>query len=975
MGLISENIVETPFVPGIGPHRDRLAGLIVNAGRDPALERLSGALQRSVVRQLLEGIFAGSPYLQMLIERDLLRLQRVLCDPASDQLPRLERELFEHISAAPDIAAAMRALRTFKNEAALLIALADVSGVWTVMKAAEALSRVADVALQGAIRFLLTEATRRGDWLPPDPANPEQGTGYIVLAMGKHGSRELNYSSDIDLIVFFEPRRAPLRDPSTMQSFFVRLTRDLIRMMEERTAGGYVFRTDLRLRPDAGATQLAIATDAALVYYESFGQNWERAALIKARAVAGDLEAGNAMIGELAPFVWRKYLDFAAIADVHAMKRQIHAVKGFADIAIAGHNIKLGAGGIREIEFFAQTQQLIAGGRQRDLRVPETLTALDRLTARGWIKETVRDELAASYQFLRRVEHRLQMVADEQTQELPTDETQLNRLAQFCGYPSIAAFSADLTRVFETVQRHYRVLFESSPGLTASGANMVFAGQIDDPGTVTALSDMGFSQPSSVLATVRGWHHGRYAAVRSPRARERLTDVQPILISALGASADPDRAFASFDRFLSELPEGVQLFSLLSANPNLLRLVAAIMGTSPRLARTLSRRRRVLDAVLDPRTFGALPSRADLDAVLALEVPPEASMPEVLDRVRVIGQEQAFLIGVRVLTGTVVAAQAGEAYARLAETLVCRVQDAVEDDLRRSNGRVPGGAAVVMAMGKLGGREMTAASDLDLILIYDFDETATASDGAKPLAPAQYYGRLTQRLISGLSVPTAEGQLYDVDMRLRPSGQKGPLATNLSSFIQYQAGDAWTWEHMALTRARIVSGPEALRSKVNATIHTTLTRSRDRSKTAADVLDMRRLIAAEKGTDNIWNLKQVPGGLVDVEFIAQYLQLVSAAQHPGVLDTNTLAAISKLAAAGVLSASAADTLTAAGRLLHDLGQVQRLCLDTDFDPETAPAGLKQLMADAAHLPSFSVLEADLRDKLASVRDLFKKLIV
>jgi [glutamine synthetase] adenylyltransferase / [glutamine synthetase]-adenylyl-L-tyrosine phosphorylase len=697
--------------------------------------------------------------------------------------------------------------------------------------------------------------------------------------------------------------------------------------------------------------------------------------LIKARAVAGDLEAGEAIIRDLAPFVWRKYLDFAAIADVHAMKRQINAVKGFADIAVAGHNIKLGAGGIREIEFFAQTQQLIAGGRQRDLRVRDTLPALDALVARGWIKDTVRDELGAAYCFLRRIEHRLQMTADEQTQELPTDATALERLAQFSGYADMAAFSAALTPVFETVQRHYRALFESSPGLTSLGANMVFAGEIDDPATVAALTEMGFSQPSSVLATVRGWHHGRYAAVRSPRARERLTEVQPILIAALGASADADQAFGNFDRFLAELPEGVQLFSLLRANPNLLRLVADVMGTAPRLARTMSRRRRVLDAVLDPKTFGALPTRKELDAVMASDAPPTAALDQVLDQVRVIGQEQSFLIGVRVLTGTVHAGQAGHAYARLAETLIGRVQAAVEVDIAATNGRVPGGEAVVIAMGKLGGREMTAASDLDLILIYDCDADAALSDGGKPLAPAQYYGRLTQRLISGLSAPTSEGQLYDVDMRLRPSGQKGPLATSITSFKHYHAGDAWTWEHLALTRARAVSGPEVLTTNVSAVIRGILTRKRDRAKTAFDVLEMRRLIATEKGSDQLWNLKQVRGGLVDVEFIAQYLQLVSAADHPDVLDTNTVGALSKLAEAGVVSQGDADVLIGAGRLLHDLGQIQRLCQDTDFDPVTAPAGLKQLMMQAAQVPSFSVLEADLRNRLDQVHHLFETLIV
>jgi [glutamine synthetase] adenylyltransferase / [glutamine synthetase]-adenylyl-L-tyrosine phosphorylase len=974
VAALSQAITETPVAAAAGPHRDRLRDLIAAVASVPQLAALQSALERSDVQDLIAGTFASSPYLQSLIERDPERLQRILCLDSDDQMQRLQQSLATAMAEANDLTSAMRALRRYKSEAALLIALADLSGHWPVMQATAALSQVADTALQDAVRFLLKQAQTRGDWRAADPAHPEAGTGYIVLAMGKHGARELNYSSDIDLIVFFDHELAPLRDPETMQSFFVRLTRDLVRLMEERTADGYVFRTDLRLRPDAGATQLAIATSAALVYYESFGQNWERAALIKARAVAGDIEAGEALLQDLAPFVWRKYLDFAAIADVHAMKRQINSVKGFGAIAVAGHNIKLGAGGIREIDFFAQTQQLIAGGRQRDLRVRETLIALQLLVSRGWITDVVRDDLSRCYGFLRRIEHRLQMMRDEQTQELPSDDDQLLQLAHFSGYADTAAFAEALTEVLETVQRHYRVLFESSPELTTAGANMVFAGEDDDPGTLAALSTMGFTQPSSVLATVRGWHHGRYAAVRSPRARERLTEVQPQLIAAFGASAEPDHAFMNFDRFLSELPEGVQLFSLLSANPNLVRLVAEIMGTAPRLARTMSRRRRVLDAVLDPKTFSALPTSTDLDAILQQDVPDDAALDQVFDSVRVIGQEQGFLTGVRVLTGTVHAGQAGAAYARLAGALIGRVQRAIEADMIRAHGHVAGGQAVVIAMGKLGGFEMTAASDLDLIILYDFDPEVMQSSGPKPLAPGQYYARYTQRLISGLSVPTSEGQLYDVDMRLRPSGQKGPLATSLTSFISYHTGEAWTWEHLALTRARVISGPKDLSDKVKAAIHETLIRARERGKIAADVLEMRRLLMAEKGTTNSWNIKQVRGGLIDVEFIAQYLQLIHANAHPSILDTNTLAALSKLAAAGCLDQSDAETLIAAGRLLQDLGQIQRLCSDADFDPASANHGLKNLLVQAAHAPSFTTLEAELGDRQAAVHALFDRLV-
>jgi len=952
-----------------------LSGLRARAGAAPELAALAQLLEEPRVAQLLAGVFSGSPFLTGLIERDPGRLQRILTRAPRKRLEELNEELSRGLAAAPTRAAAMHALRIFKAELALLTALADLAGVWTVMEVTAALTECADAAIQGAAMFLFREAAARGEWLGKDAYGNVTPNGFIVLAMGKCGAGELNYSSDVDLIVFYDLERIRLAPGNETAKFFVRLTRDLVQLMEERTGDGYVFRTDLRLRPDPGATQLALSTEAALIYYESFGQNWERAALIKARACAGDLEAGRQLLQDLAPFIWRKYLDYAAIADVHAMKRQIHAHRGFGKIAVAGHNIKVGRGGIREIEFFVQTQQLIAGGRQPDLRTPQTLDALARLAARGWIKEEVATELEEAYLYLREIEHRLQMVADEQTQEIPSEPERLDSFARFCGYEDVDGFSAALVARLETVQGHYAALFEDSPDLTPGGANMVFAGEQDDPATLAALKDMGYAHPEQVLATVRGWHHGRYAAVRTPRARERLTEVQPLLIAALADTADPDRALASFDTFLGELPAGVQLFSLLRANPGLLRLIADMMGTAPRLSRILSRRRRLLDAVLDPGTLDMLPTREELDRLITAEIGSgEHDMQYVLDRARVVGSEQQFLIGVRVLSGAIKANQAGDAYALLAERLIDHLKTASERELERSNGRVPGGAAAVIAMGKLGGREMTAASDLDLILVYDFDPAATQSDGARPMAPTQYYARLTQRLISALSSATAEGTLYEVDMRLRPSGQQGPVATQLTSFIDYQAKEAWTWEHLALTRARVICGPEQLRRQVEEAIRTALLRPRDAAKVAAEVRDMRQRIAKEKGSDNIWDLKQVRGGLVDLEFIAQYLQLVNAAAHPAILNQSTLEAYRRLREAGVLAPARADILIPATRLVHDLTQILRLCLAGPFDPATAPKGLKDLLARAGDATDYAELESHVKKTLGDVAGLFEAIV-
>ncbi len=966
-----------PVAAGAYAEDSEARAILSDLEPDDAIDRAAWLAARDdvLVHQLLYRIFEGSSYLTGLIRFDPQRAARIITSDPEAYFSRLLEKLHADMGAVStqDETAAMRLLRRFKSEVALLTAFADLGGVWPVMKVTSVLTETADAALVTAIRFLFRRAVDKGDWISDEGTHPDVGSGLIVLGMGKYGAGELNYSSDIDLIVFFEREMARLREGLEPQRFFVHLTRDLVRLIDERTADGYVFRTDLRLRPDAGATQLAISTDAALQYYESFGQNWERAALIKARPVAGDLASGESLLRELDPFVWRRYLDFAAIADVHAMKRQIHAFRKLGEIGVAGHNVKLGRGGIREIEFFVQTQQLIAGGRQRALRSRETLTTLDELVRREWIEPGVRDELKAAYLYLREIEHRIQMVADEQTHSLPKDPDRLQRFARFAGYADRESFAKAIVGVLETVQGHYAALFEDMPELTSRDVNMVFAGSDEDPDTVAALERMGFKSPGKAIEIVRSWHHGRYAAVRSERSRERLTEVQPILIEALGDTADPDSAILAFDRFLGELPAGIQLFSLLRANPNLLRLVADIMGTAPRLARLLSRRRRLLDAVIDPMTFEDLPSVEVLDRVISEELDRATDFQELLDRARIVGSEQWFLTGIRVLSGTIDASLAGEAYARIAESLIDALAGAVSTELVQSHGQVPQGAAVVLAMGKLGSREMSAGSDVDLIVIYDFEPGALESDGAKPLAPAQYFARFTQRLISALSAPTPEGTLYDVDMRLRPSGQQGPVATRFSSFREYQATEAWTWERMALTRARVISGPADLQEKVQAAIREALLRPSETEKIRADVREMRDRIAAEKGTKNIWDIKHVPGGLIDLEFIAQALQLIHAAERPEVLNVTTLSALEKLSEAGCLDPADAEKLLPAGRLFHDLTQILRICTEGPFEPASSPLGLRQLLTRASNESTFEGLEDRLTQAQHDVHAVFERL--
>jgi glutamate-ammonia-ligase adenylyltransferase len=926
------------------------------------------------LRVVLDAIAESSPFLWDLVRDSPGRFLRLVCENPDEALPSLLSGASAAIAATHDEADVMRILRQMKAEAALLIALADIGGVWPVMDVTRALTDVADTAVGAAVRYLLADAARRRKLAPGDLAHPEQGSGYIVLAMGKMGAFELNYSSDIDLIVFYDPAASALDAAADPGQLYVRLTRSLVKILQERTADGYVFRVDLRLRPDPSSTQIAISTPAALDYYESRGQNWERAAMIKARPCAGDLAAGEALLGDLAPFIWRKYLDFAAVADVHAMKRQIHAYRGHGEIAVEGHNVKLGRGGIREIEFFAQTQQLIAGGRHPELHDRATIPTLATLADGGWIDAEARDDLAASYGFLRSVEHRLQMVADEQTHTLPDDPEALGHFARFLGFKDRDDFAAPFLAHLHKVQGHYARLFEKAPQLVAEQRNLSFAAEDEDRDTLDKLAEMGFRQPREVYAAVRRWLSGRYNALKGEQARDYLAELVPLLLEQFRRGENPDGAVADFDRFLVGLRAGGRFLSLLRQNPELLRFVALILGVAPRLADILAQQPQVIDPLIDPTFFGALPDEARLETELTNSLGAADSYEDFLDNIRLFGQEHMFLIGARILSGTVSAEQAGQIFARLADVLIRSLHRTVEKRFAAMHGHIRGQDTAILALGRLGAREMTATSDLDLIVVYDFDADHPSSDGDRPLYGGQYFARLTQRLINALTTPTNQGVLYPVDMRLRPSGRSGPLATQIDGFASYQDREAWTWEHMALTRARVVSASRKFSVRIEAVIREVLCRQRDADLVAADVVEMRRAIAAEKGDANRWDLKYAAGALVDIEFIVQYLQLVHAARTPEILDTSTARVLDKVWRLGLLRAEDAETLRRAVRLYHDLTQILRLCVSGEFDPQTASAGVLALLARAADVPDFAALEAHLAETQGEVRRCFVRIL-
>jgi len=969
---LAESIVTAPILADATTAAEKVSGWL--GGLPPAQAKSLKALMAAhpTVGTLIQSLAENSPHLWELASIDAVRLLRLLgCDP-DRHLVALLAESGEAAATSDDDVEAMRVLRRMKAEAALLIALADIGGVWPVMRAAHALTDLADTAVGAAARSALAEAAREKRLRPKHASRPQDGSGYIVLAMGKMGAYELNYSSDIDLIVFYDPAASAVPKDAAPAALFVRVTQRLVKLLQERTGDGYVFRTDLRLRPDPASTAIAISTAAALSYYESTGQNWERAAMIKARACAGDVAAGETILNELSPFVWRKYLDFASVADVHAMKRQINAYRGHGEIAVEGHNIKLGRGGIREIEFFVQTQQLIAGGRNPQLRDRDTLTTLDKLCDDRWIDASARDQLKAAYVFLRTVEHRLQMVNDEQTQVLPGERAEIERFARFLGFADRDAFAKVLLEHLDNVQRHYARLFEKTPA--AERPALRFPADADDHKTLDRLSELGFHAPLEASNIIRHWLAGGHRSLRGETARGHLDALLLVLVEQVARTDNANATLVLFDHFLGNLHAAARLLSLLRQNPDLIALIAFVLGIAPRLGDTLARHPQVMDALVDPSFFGTLPDEAELGRRLDAALSQSRHEEDLLERVRMFGLEYMFLIGVRILSGTLTARQAGEAFARLADAVIRAVHRGIADHFVRAHGHMRDEASAVLAMGKLGGREMTASSDLDLILIYDFDDKHPESDGKRALYGAQYFSRLTQRLINALTAQTNFGALYQVDMRLRPSGRAGPLATSIAGFTGYQESEAWTWEHMALTRARVVAASPGFGARVEAVIREILRRPREPVLIAGDVVEMRSAIAKEKGDKDRWDLKYAAGGLIDIEFIAQYLQLVHAHALPDILDTSTARVLDKAWALHVLSVEEAEILRPAAQLYHDLTQILRLCLTGPFDAKTAGSGLLRLLARAADVPDFPTLDATLIETQAKVRASFVRIL-
>ena len=936
--------------------------IVDEAAAERAREALAGSVLVERAWPALAPVFAASPYLARLASRHPDDLDALLAGEPGELLAAILFEADVAGALAPEAGAV--ALRRLKGRLHLLTALCDLGGVWGLDEVTGALTRFADASVSAALALA---ARAFEDRLAPfDQAAGGPMPGLFVVALGKMGAFELNYSSDIDVSVFYEPEALPLQAGADPYAFATRFTQAFAGVLQDRTGDGYVFRVDLRLRPDPSTTPPAVPVEQALDYYETVGQNWERAAMIKARVCGGDIVRGEAFLAELQPFVWRRNLDFAAVADIQSIKRQIQDLQPDARLAAAGADLKLGPGGIREIEFFVQTQQLILGGRHADLRSRRTLDALAALAQAGRVSRAAADELSSAYGALRALEHRAQMIGDEQTHRLPKADRERRRVAALSGEADLRRFDAGVVRTLKTVARRFGELFTGEETLSSKFGSLVFTGVEDDPQTLATLKKMGFADPAKAAAAVRAWHHGRIAATRTERGRELFTRLAPRLLDAVAATGAPDVAFDRFGDFFATIPSGVQIQSLFLAQPQLLELIVRVMAIAPAFARALARRPAALDALLDPAFFA--PLTALPPGAFALPGDFEGAM----DAARRLHRERAFQIGLQVLAGTASAAAAGEAFADLADACIAALAEAALSEVERQGGAFPGEVALI-ALGKCGSREMTASSDLDLMTLYEAASPDAAS-ADKGWAAETFYGRFTQRLITALSAPTGEGELYEVDMQLRPSGTKGPVAVSFGAFESYYAGEAETWEYLALTRARVAwATSPAFAARAAAAIEATLRQPRDTRRTATDVLSMRRLMARERPAAGFWDLKLSDGGLVDIEFAAQFLQLAHA-DAGGPLRPNTAAALEAMRSAGLAPPEPIDDLAAAWRLQQDLSQLMRVALAEGADPEHEPKALKGLMAKAAGVRDFRSLHATLTARRRAAHRAFLALV-
>jgi glutamate-ammonia-ligase adenylyltransferase len=901
---------------------------------------------------LLHALGGNAPYLAGLALRDSEALLACMAAGPDAHVAKL----LEGVRALPpdlprrELSAAVRRA---KRQAALAIAIADIGGLWPLETITRALSDLAEETLRAVVRHLLFTLHEAEQITLPHPDTPERGCGFTALALGKLGAHELNYSSDIDLVLLYDPD-CPVY-PEDAQGMMARMARDISTLLAVRDEEGYVFRVDLRLRPDPSATPPVVALPTALSYYESQGRTWERAAFSKARPIAGDIALGEHFLAAIRPFIWRKYLDFAAISDIHAMKRQIDAQTGGS--GLLGLDVKRGRGGIREIEFIVQTLGLVWGGQDPALRIPATLIALPAMAKAGHLPETTARELAADYRVLRQVEHRLQMVDDRQTHALPTTPAGLEVIATFLDAPD---FQRSFPKLLERVHEHFRSFFDT-------GAED--ASQPLDPGTegppppafTARLRELGFTDTQHIAERLREWASGQLPALRAERARELLGGLMPHLLGTLGAQPEPDKAFAHFDTLLSRQRAGVQLLSLFTRHPALLQRVAAVLGAAPALAEQLAEDANALEALLNPSARFAAPK-----PVLRRQLAEAEDLEQAVAITRQFVRQEEFHLSVATLEGRIDVDEAGRLRTALAESALSLLLPRVLEAHKARYGRVKGARFAVVALGKAGAGEMLAGSDLDLMLIYDH--------APMDIAPTPYFVRLSHAFTGALTAQGKEGSLYHVDMRLRPSGNHGPVAVSLEAFRRYHhLGESWTWERLALTRARVMATTPGFGPVVREAIDTALSRPQAAEAILADTAAMRDRLAAELPPRGMFDVKSLPGGMMEVVFIAQALQLIHGPKHKELFRPNTAAALRGLGQAGLLTEEDTATLLRADHFWRSIQGINRITGLSDRATNPLAAMLAPLLR-ATGTADFAELKLAMEQMSAQVQHCFNKII-
>ncbi|UTW53853.1 bifunctional [glutamine synthetase] adenylyltransferase/[glutamine synthetase]-adenylyl-L-tyrosine phosphorylase [Kordiimonas sp. SCSIO 12610] len=918
-------------------------------------------------------LFGNSPFLSAIAQRNIEFTAQLFANGPDFTIDIIWKELSKPYVKNSGVADLMENLRILKAKVALTCAYADVVKEWPLHKTTKALSDFASQSLNTALAFLLTREAQKGN-IELDIGDSEtvninivRYCGFFILGMGKLGANELNYSSDIDLIALYDPSKVNYTGRKSIKHFFVSITQELMQIMERRTMHGYVFRTDLRLRPDPGSTPVAISIEAAETYYHTVAANWERSAMIKATPIAGDKKLGQSYLDNLSSWIWRRSMDFAAIQDIAAIKHYINTHFEQSDKDFEGFDVKLGKGGIREIEFFAQINQLLYGGRHIAIRKKATLQTLDALVEEKLLESDTRDRLRDAYIYLRTLEHRIQMINDEQTHTIPEDDDQRILVCKFMGYDGDDQLKESLFYRTRYVSKTYQELM---PDDQEQDKQSFIAANLEK-----TLNTFGYSASSSIANIISGWRSQKYRALRTDRSQKLLEECLPGLIASFAEMSDPDAALTRFDAFIAKLPAGVQLFALFQANPSLFKLIARVMGLAPALADTLAKKPMLWELLLEPYFFAPIENETELTEYLQSLIDNAQDYQDILDKTRQFAEEYKFRIGVQMLESIASTDEAMQSLALIADVILKCLIPCVEAEFQDRYGSFENAGIAILAMGKYGGSELTHTSDLDIVFLYYIDDMSKASNGQRSLGPSQYFSRLGQNIITAITALTSEGRLYEVDTRLRPSGNQGPLVVTLDTFRDYYGKSAWTWEHMALTRSRIIKEPTHFKDQLVSEIRTILTKERDQETLLKSISNMRQKLRDANKVVSPWAIKHAKGGLVDIEFICQYLLLKHGENYPQIFSSHIDTALNNLLEHQLIDPQICSDLIAARQYMQNIQSVLRLCHgEKTLDDEAFSIGLTEILCKSTKQENFDILKGNLLKWQSTIYKHFQTII-